>query len=49
MNGPTERDLMGLDDYLAFWRLDVDTRRSDMVEFMIEFARYVSSGDNRRK
>jgi hypothetical protein len=41
--------LVDLDDYLAFWRLDIDTHRSDVVEFMIEFARYVSSGDNRRK
>jgi hypothetical protein len=49
MNGPTESDLMDLDDNLAFWRLDIDTHRSDMVNFMVEFAQYVSSGDNRRK
>jgi hypothetical protein len=50
MNGPTaESDLMDLDDNFAFWRLDIDTHRSDMVNFMVEFARYVSSGDNRRK
>jgi hypothetical protein len=29
MNGPTESDLMVLDDYLTFWRLDIDTRRTD--------------------
>jgi hypothetical protein len=36
-NGPTESDLLELDDYLTFWRLVIDTHRSDVVEFMIEF------------
>jgi hypothetical protein len=48
-SGPTESDIIDLDDYLAFWRLDVDTHRSDVVEFMIEFVQYVRSGDNRLK
>jgi hypothetical protein len=48
-NGPTESDFVDLDDYLAFWRLDIDTRRSDMVKFMIEFIQYVCSGDNHLK
>jgi hypothetical protein len=43
MNGPTESDLRDLDDNLAFLRFDIDTRRSDVVNFMVEFARSGSS------
>jgi hypothetical protein len=35
--GPTKSDIIDLDDYLAFWRLDVDNNRSEMIKFMIEF------------
>jgi hypothetical protein len=48
-NGPTEDDFVDLDNNLHFWILDKDTHRTDMVDFMVEFARYVSSGDNHRK
>jgi hypothetical protein len=44
--GPTESDLIDLEDYLTFWRLDV---RSDVIKFMIEFVQYVRSGDNHLK
>jgi hypothetical protein len=44
--GPTQSDFIDLDDYLAFWKLDVDTNKSQMIEFTIEFARYVRSDGN---
>jgi hypothetical protein len=47
--GPTESDLVDLEDYLTFWRLDVDTNRSEMIKFMIKFVRYVRSGENHLK
>jgi hypothetical protein len=47
--GPTESDLVDLEDYLTFWRLDVDADRSEMIKFMIEFVQCVRSGENRFK
>jgi hypothetical protein len=47
--GPTESDLVDLEDFLTFWRLDVDINGSEMIKFVIEFVQYVRSGDNHLK
>jgi hypothetical protein len=47
--GPTRSDFIELDDYLGFWKLDVDTNKSQMIEFLVEFVLCVRSDGNRLK
>jgi hypothetical protein len=48
-NGPTEQDVIEIEGNLHLWILDKDTYGTDLTDFMVEFSRYVSSGDDHWK
>jgi hypothetical protein len=48
-NGPTESDITDAEENLWLWYFDEDLRGTEMTDFVVEFARCVSSGENHRK
>jgi hypothetical protein len=48
-DGPTERDIAETEENLWLWHFDKDLHGTENADFMVEFTRYVSSGENRRK
>jgi hypothetical protein len=48
-SGPTEADIIEVGGNLFLWFYDEDLHGAELSHFIVEFARYVNSGDNRRK